>query len=567
VAQNIRLLLINDSPDDAALVLSELAQGGYDVAVERVDSPGALAAALDRDQWDLAIADYALPGFGGQAALELLRQRDPDLPFIFLSDTGGEDAAVSAMRTGAHDFIMKANLPRLIAAVERELRQANARRERRLLEQRLAYLAYHDALTELPNRLLLHDRLDQALRVAARERSSASLLMLDLNGFKAINDTLGHHAGDRVLQTMAKRVRGALRQADTVARLGGDEFAVVLPIAEQNGAVATAHKVLHAIEEPCIVDQHALSVRASLGVACFPDHGLSAETLLQKADTAMYVAKADRVGVAVYSATRDLHTPRRLSFISELRKGLDEAQFFVEYQPILGLRTNLLAGLEALVRWNHPKQGRVLPGDFIDLAEQTGLINPLTTIVLETAIREWTPAQTMLPIRVSVNLSSKTLHDPRLPHRIAAMLDAYDAPPFCLGLEITENILMADPARSLECLERLHEMGVRLVIDDFGTGYSSLGHLRRLPVDELKIDRSFVAALEAGRDEVIVRSTIDLAHNLGLTVVAEGVETEEMLQRLRALGCDAVQGTLVSRPRRADEIRQWMVQQNLLGIT
>jgi EAL domain-containing protein (putative c-di-GMP-specific phosphodiesterase class I) len=221
--------------------------------------------------------------------------------------------------------------------------------------------------------------------------------------------------------------------------------------------------------------------------------------------------------------------------ISELRKGLDEAQFFLEYQPMLHLRSNVVVGVEALVRWNHPQQGLVMPGDFINLAEQTGLINPLTTIVLETAIREWTPLQTVPPLAVAVNLSPRTLQDPRLPHRIASMLDAYDAPPFCLALEITENILMSDPARSLECLTRLHDMGVRLVIDDFGTGYSSLSYLRRLPVDELKIDRSFVMGLTTGRDDVIVRSSIDLAHNLGLTVVAAGVENEDVQLRLHAM--------------------------------
>jgi len=566
VAQNLRLLLIDDSADDAAVVVSALADGGFEVVAERVDTPAALASALDRAEWDVAIADYAIHGFGGPAALALLRERDEDMPFIFVSDPGGEDAAVSAMRTGADDFIMRRNLKRLLPAVERELRDTRVRRERPRVEQRLAYLAYHDALTELPNRTLLHDRLEQALRVASREGTAVSLLLLDLNGFKEINDTLGHHAGDRLLQHVSHRVRALLRQADTVARLGGDEFAVVLPLAELDGALLTAQKVLCAIEEPCMIDQRPLSVRASMGVACFPEHGLSAETLLQRADIAMYAAKTDRVGIAVYDAIRDVHTHRRLSLISELRKGLDEAQFFLEYQPTLHLRTNVVVGMEALVRWNHPEQGRVLPGDFIDLAEQTGLINPLTTIVLETAIREWTPLQPVPPIAVAVNLSSRTLQDPRLPRRIAAMLDAYDAPPFCLALEITENILMSDPARALDCLQRLHEMGVRLVIDDFGTGYSSLSYLRRLPVDELKIDRSFVAALASGHDDVIVRSTIDLAHNLGLTVIAEGVENEAVQEHLRALGCDAVQGTFISEPKGAADIREWMGHQNLLGM-
>ena len=380
-------------------------------------------------------------------------------------------------------------------AVERELRDAGVRRERRRVEQRLAYLAYHDALTDLPNRTLLHDRLEQAARVAAREGTPLALLVLDLNGFKEINDTLGHHAGDRVLQCVASRLRGTLREADTVARLGGDEFAVVLPLTDIDGAVLAAQKVLHEIEQPCVIDHQSLSVRASLGIACFPEHGSSADTLLQKADVAMYVAKGDGVGIAVYAPSA--RPPHASPPDAHLRvpQGLDESQFFVEYQPILHLRTNVIIGVEALVRWNHPQQGRVLPAEFIDLAEQTGLINPLTTIVLETAIREWSQVETVPRPTVAVNLSPRTLQDPILPQRIADMLAVYGAPPSSLALEITENILMSDPARSMDCLQRLHGMGVRLVIDDFGTGYSSLSYLRRLPVDELKIDRSFVAGL------------------------------------------------------------------------
>jgi len=564
VPPTLRVLLIDDSSDDAALVIRALEQH-YDVAWQRVASADALSGAIDHARWDVAIADYTTAGFDGIEALDIVRQRDADLPFLFVSNVRGEDAAVAAMRTGAHDYILKANLQRLLPSVERQLREAAARRERRRVEQRLVHLAYHDALTDLPNRALLQDRLTQAARVAHREGSSVALLVLDLNGFKGINDTLGHHAGDLLLQSVASRIRATVRDADTVARLGGDEFAVVLPLTDVEGALSTAQKVVHEIEQPCIVDHRPVNVRASLGIACFPEHASTADGLLQKADVAMYVAKSDATGMAVYSPNRDPKTHRRLSLISELRRGLDEAQFFVEYQPMLHLRSNVVVGVEALVRWNHPKQGRLLPGDFIDLAEQTGLINPLTTIVIETAIREWTPRQKKPPLTVAVNLSQRTLQDPRLPQRIASILDGYDAASASLALEITENVLMTDPARSLECLKRLHDMGVRLVIDDFGTGYSSLSYLRRLPVDELKIDRSFVANLMSGQDEVIVRSAIDLAHNLGLTVVAEGVESAEVQMQLQTMGCDVAQGTSISPPRRADEMAAWMGDQNLLG--
>jgi len=565
VPPTLRVLIIDDSPDDAALVVCALEQQ-YQVAWQRVASADALADAVDHARWDVAIADYTTAGFDGVEALDILRQRDADMPFLFVSNVRGEDAAVAAMRTGAHDYILKANLQRLLPSIERQLREAAARRERRRVDERVVYLAYHDALTDLPNRTLLQDRLSQSTRVAQREGSTVGLLVLDLNGFKEINDTHGHHVGDLVLQWAASRIRATVRDADTVARLGGDEFAVVLPLTDVEGALSTAQKIIHEIEQPCLVDHRSLNVRASLGVACFPEHGLTAEALLQKADVAMYVAKSDATGIAVYSPNRDPKAHRRLSLISELRRGLDEAQFFVEYQPMLHLRSNVIVGVEALVRWTHPKHGRLLPGDFIDLAEQTGLINPLTTIVIETAIREWAPRQKTPPLTIAVNLSPRTLQDPRLPQRIAAMRSGYDASSIPLAFEITENILMTDPARSMECLKRLHDMGLRLVIDDFGTGYSSLSYLRRLPVDELKIDRSFVAGLVSGHDEVIVRSTIDLAHNLGMTVVAEGVESADVQAQLLEMGCDVAQGTFISQPRRAEEMTAWMADHDLLGM-
>jgi diguanylate cyclase (GGDEF)-like protein len=558
VRPRLRVLLVEDSEDDAALVGRALSNGGFKVFSERVDSADGLRAALDRQAWDLAVADFSMPGFSGTAAMEIVRERDPDLPLIFVSGTIGEDVAVAAMRTGAHDYIIKGNLARLVPAVERELRDAAVRRERTLAEQRLAHLAYHDSLTDLPNRALLQDRLQQAILGAQRDTKLVSFLLMDLDGFKEINDALGHHAGDRVLQQLASRLRAVVRDADTVARLGGDEFAMILPSTDTAGAEQTARKVIAELERPFSVDGRPLLVHASIGIALYPEHGLTAETLLQKADVAMYVAKGDHSGCAIYAPERDRHTDRRLSIIADLRAGLDAGQFFVEYQPILNLATRAAQGVEALVRWNHPQQGRLPPSDFVDLAEQTGLVNPLTMFVLGRALDEWSPAMFGGSLTIAVNISPRTLHDPELPDRILDALQSRGVPPSQLVLEITENLIMSDPPKSTACLIRLHEMGVRLVIDDFGTGYSSLTYLRRLPVSGLKIDQSFVLGLERGEDEVIVRSTIDLAHNLGLTVIAEGVETAAVITRLLAFGCDAAQGTFVSPPRSAEDTRSWL---------
>jgi diguanylate cyclase (GGDEF)-like protein len=554
----LRLLLIADSEDDAALVVRALTFSGYDVMAERVETGAALVEALEKQEWDLAIADHAMPRFSGTAALELLREHDPDMPFIFVSDTMDDDAAVAAIKTGAQDYVMKGNLKRLIPAIDRELRETAIRRQRKLAEQRLAHLAYHDALTDLPNRALLYDRLQQSVLAAHRSGHPLSLLVLDLDRLKDINDAMGHQAGDRLLQLVGLRLRATLREADTVARLGGDEFALVLPSTDVEGAVLAARKVLQELALPFVVDGHSFAVRASIGIARFPDHAWTAEMLLQKADIAMYLAKADASGVAVYAPDRDRYTHRRLGFVTDLTQAMDEEEFFVEYQPILHLGTGRVTGVEALVRWNHPQQGRLLPAEFIPLAEQTGLILPLTTLVLDTAMDHFPTTEGAIPLSIAVNLSPRNLQDVELADRVAERLRARSMDATSLTFEITENVIMSDPARAMESLTRLHELGVRLAIDDFGTGYSSLGYLRRLPVDELKIDRSFVIGLGSGDDEVIVRSTIDLAHNLGLSVVAEGVESLAVQQQLLALGCDAAQGFFISAPADADATRQWI---------
>ena len=556
----LNLLLIENSEPDAGEIVATLGQLGYEVNVGRVDGPEALVAELLAARWDLAVANYTLPNMTAERALAIVREHAGDLPFIFISSASGEEAAVEAMRIGAQDYILKGSLARLGPAVERELREAEVRRERQRESERVAYLAYHDELTELPNRTLLNDRLHQSILVARREARSLSLLALDLDGFKEINDSLGHHAGDRVLQMVASRLRVILRESDTVARLGGDEFAILLPHTDTSGAELAATKILQVLETPMIVEGRPLSVRASIGIAAFPEHGTGEQELLQKSDLAMYVAKNDRCGFAVYSADRDGRAEQRLALVSAMWHGIENGQFSLEYQPILNLRTGGIGALEALIRWNHPQHGRLAPSQFIQLAEQSGLITPLTIFAINKAMTEW-PCQSH-NMTVAVNLSPRSLHDGSFPGRVRDLLHKNVFNASCLALEITENVIMSDPERSVRYLNELHEMGIKLVMDDFGTGYSSLSYLRRLPVTQLKIDQSFVSGLSAGEDEALVRSIIDLAHNLKLEVVAEGVESEDLCERLRGLGCDHAQGHFISSPGSASAIAPLVMQRD-----
>jgi diguanylate cyclase len=558
--------LIEDSEVDAELIVRELKKGGYTVSCTRVESADSLGAALARGGWDVAISDFTLPGFSGVAALAQIRDIDAELPFVFASGTIGEDAAVAAMRMGADDYVMKGNLKRLVPAIERALREVVVRRARKRAEERVLHLAYHDPLTDLPNRSLLRDRLDQALIGAQRTHEPVALLVMDLDAFKEINDSLGHHAGDAVLRLVASRLNGLLREVDTVARLGGDEFAFVLPRTDSVGAMIAARKILHALKQPFLLDTGSLPVNASIGIASFPEHGATAGVLLQKADIAMYAAKNGKLEAAVYMAERDRQAHQRLTVMTELQDAIARDEFVYEYQPIVNLQNGAIVSVEALARWHHPRQGVLLPSAFIDLAEQSGLIEPLTISLLEKALRDWRETFSQYSIPIAVNLSVRSLRDPELPDRIGDLLQSRGVSPAMLHLEITENFIMSDPFRATKYLTRLHDMGTKLSIDDFGTGYSSLSYLRQLPVDELKIDRSFVVGFNR-EDEAIVRCVIDLGHNLGLTAVAEGVESAAVRDRLALLGCDAAQGNFLSRPQSASAIQAWIDEgKNLLAF-
>ncbi|MFG3292491.1 putative bifunctional diguanylate cyclase/phosphodiesterase [Streptomyces sp. NPDC048179] len=424
-----------------------------------------------------------------------------------------------------------------------------------------------DPLTGLPNRQWLLERIWTALDDAERIGARSALMLIDLDRFRSVNDTLGHLAGDRLLLQIADRLRAALPRGAEAARLGGDEFAVLLPVADSTtSATRVARGLVTALSSPLDLDGLTLVLEASAGVAVFPDHALDAEGMLRRADVAMYQAKRDRTGVEVYESKRDSNTPDRLGLLGDLRRALDAHEVQLHYQPKVRF-DGQVAGLEALVRWVHPERGKVPPDEFIAIAESSGLMPHLTEYVLETAlaqVAEWRAQGLRVP--VAVNVSPRDVHTPGFAGSVAARLARHGVPAGALQLEITEHVLLEDPQRAADTLAGLTGHGVKMSLDDFGTGYSSLVHLRRLPVSELKIDRSFVARLAIDNEDAeIVRCTVDLAHSLGLLVVAEGVEDDETWERLRDLGCDAVQGWLVAAAMPPEEATAWLLARGSRG--
>ncbi|GAB6041017.1 putative bifunctional diguanylate cyclase/phosphodiesterase [Endothiovibrio diazotrophicus] len=441
---------------------------------------------------------------------------------------------------------------------------AEMRRQVHQRQRQLEYQAGHDALTGLPNRSRLMERLAEALESAKGERQPLALLVMDLNRFKEINDTLGHEIGDQLLQQVRNRLLNTVDEAFDVVRLGGDEFAVLMPGTGRERAVAIAAEITEALAQVFTVEMHTLFVGGGLGIALFPEHGDDNRTLIQHAEVAMYVAKRNNHHYAVYDIELDQHSIRRLALESDLHHAIGDGQLELYFQPKVNLTNGQTTGVEALIRWHHPERGFIPPDELIAVAEQTGLIKPLTAWVLETGMGQRARWQRIgIEVQVAVNLSVWNLQDPELVTQIRDGLDRHRLPAHALGLEITESAMMADPERALAALVELDAMGISLAVDDFGTGFSSLSYLKRLPVDELKIDKSFVMSMnEDENDAAIVRSTIDLAHNLGLKVVAEGVENQQIWTVLEFLGCDTAQGYYMSRPIPAADFEQWY-QQNL----
>jgi diguanylate cyclase (GGDEF)-like protein len=582
-----RLQAVEEAVDDAA---EQFGTGGHDLAafdpielkifnadrtiVYHSESPELVGETSHSGELGAALGGYVVSGFahsaddaadsedGERQLLEVYvpLQYDgavrPDgvielyLPYAPVAAAVREDVRTMTLALGISLAVFYVVVFRLIGSASKKLRhQTDALRTS---AERDRHQATHDALTGLPNWELLRDRLEQALAAATRSDGEMAMLLIDLDRFKEINDTLGHSYGDKLLRQVGPRLQSVLREGDTVARLGGDEFAVLLPLVDGAGeAERVAERLREALHRPFDVDGVALDVEASIGIVVSPWHGTDTEALLRNADIAMYAAKDVKAGAVVFRPDEHVSAPARLTVLGDLRRALEgDGELFLHYQPKYTLDGERIEGAEALLRWQHPTEGLIPPGDFIPAAEGTGIILRLTERVLDMALaqmRTWIDAGHAVP--VAVNLSTRCLLDAGLPDLVARLLAVHRVPAALLRLEVTESAVMGDSTRCTEVLQRLHALGVRLSIDDFGTGYSSMSHLRRLPVDELKIDRSFVLGMTTTQqDAVLVRTAIDLGHNLGLTVVAEGVEGAEHVTALRALGCDIAQGYHYARP-------------------
>jgi diguanylate cyclase (GGDEF)-like protein len=547
----LRVLAVEDNPGDAILVREMLhdasPQGFVLQTADRLST--AVAHLLDRAV-DCVLLDLSLPDAEGLEALAQVRTVALDVPIVVLSGRSDEVLAVQAVHEGAQDYLIKGQVD--ASLLSRSITYAI---ERKRAEVELAHQALHDALTGLPNRALFYDRLGQALNRVGRHSTAAAVLFLDLDRFKVVNDSLGHGAGDKLLISVAERLSRVLRAGDTAARFGGDEFVILCEdISGERQAIAIAGRIAEELSTPFTVDNDEVFVHTSVGIALATQIGARPEALIRDADAAMYRAKERGGGVyEVFDDQMRERAVRRMETENALHRALERGEFVMHYQPIVNMGTGALSGVEALVRWQHPERGLVMPGEFIAAAEETGLIIALGAWVFETACRQaaqWTQtARSGPPVRMSVNVSARQCGHPDLVTTFGSILAGTGADPASLCLEITETALMEDIEASEATLAALKDLGLAVALDDFGTGYSSLRALQRFPVDIVKIDRSFIAPIERDPQEAaIVAAVISLSHALGLQTVAEGIETVAQVDRLRALGCDLAQGFYFARP-------------------
>ena len=552
----IKLLFVEDSKEDVELALRALKRDGLEASTRHVDSEPALREALASARPDAILSDFSMPGFDGLHALRIARELAPDVPFIFVSGTIGEERAIEAIRMGATDYILKSSMRRLGTAVKRALSEAA---ERKQYEARIRHLANYDGLTDLPNRSLLADRTTQAIAHARRSGGICGLLVLNIDRFKVLNEGLGKVAGDALLRQVCARLRESAADGDTVARLEADTFAVLVAgAARADAMMSLARAIGEAAAEPFKLEGRELHLSLSLGASTYPRDAQDFEGLLGNADAAMRrVKSAGGNGFQFYAAAMTSEAAERVELENALRAAPKRGELALHYQPQVEVATGRVVGLEGLMRWRHPQRGQVSPGQFIPIAEESDLINSLGEWALYAACQElgkWDGAGHTVP-RVAVNVSARQFRSPGFAELVAWTLREHGIHASRLELELTEGMLIDKREEAVAILNRLKAIGVQLAVDDFGTGYSNLSYLSSLPIDCLKIDRSFVMQTsQGGRDAAIAQAVISLGHSLGMRVLAEGVETAEQLEFLRRHGCDEYQGYLFARPQAAEAI-------------
>ncbi|MDY0011648.1 MAG: GGDEF domain-containing response regulator [Rhodocyclaceae bacterium] len=566
----LRVLLVDDSEDDAFLLRAELARRGLPLTYHRVDCEIDLAAALTQDEWDLVISDHCMPGFDAFGALETLKRSGRDLPFVLLSGHIPEQLAVAAMSQGVDDFVEKGNYDRLIPVIEREIRGAAARQAARQAEQHLRQVANFDALCALPNKHLFCAKVADWIADTRRRGKpcQGTLLALDLDRFLRINASLGYAAGDDILRAVAQRLVETLDADVLVGRLGSDEFGVFVPgESSQESADIFARWVRRIFDKPFLKGREEVVLSASIGIA--PVEGATAEAFecLLNAETAMaQVKRAGGNGYRFFELAMSQLSAETLALEGDLRGALDRGELFLVYQPVVDGESGVTLGVEALLRWRHPERGVVPPDRFIPVADETGLIVEIGTWVLAEACRQCRQWQLAgdTELRISVNVSAVQFGQPSLLGAVASALSASGLSAASLMLEITETSIMRDVGATAAMLRALKDMGVRIAVDDFGTGYSSLSYLKRFPIDIIKIDKSFVRDLcEDDEDAAIVRAIIALAHSMRRETIAEGVESGEQLALLLRERCGLLQGYHLGRPVPAEEISQRLAEEAL----
>ena len=564
-------ILIIDDDDQIRRLLFDLLSERYQC--KEVSSAEDALLVLAQESFDLVVSDINMGGMSGLELVPHVKSLSADNVVLMISGQSTIESAIEAMRVGAFDYVMKPlDIRHVEAAVERALQHACLLKENHrykdwleeLLTLRTAEvnrLEYYDTLTELPNRNLFEDRLDQAVAVSLRTGDELAILFISLDQLKQVNDTLGHLSGDLLIKKLAERLRSCVTEGDTVARFGGDEFAILLTdIEAAKDVVEIIGSIQEVLRPPFTVYGHDVYATASVGVCLFPEDGKESGSLMKNASSALYrVKKAGGDNFRFYTEDMNIRASKQFALETSLRHALDNEELVLHYQPKLAVDSLEIIGLEALVRWQHPKLGMVSPADFIPLAEDSGLILPIGEWVLRTACqqnRAW-QEQGFAPMRVSVNVSARQFHQPHLGEIIIEILDETGLNPSCLDLELTESSIMSNAQAAIDVLTKLKALGVTVSIDDFGTGFSSLSYLKRLPIDALKIDQSFVRDVTTDPDDAaLVMAIVTLAHNLRLQVIAEGVETEQQLKFLHLLRCDEVQGYLFSKPLPAAELEK-----------